>query len=49
MCSNLREQAEKDFAGARGKALSRRRVGAFPRKDRGSNRLLSFEEVMKGS
>jgi hypothetical protein len=42
--SNLRAQAEKDFASARRKALLRR-IGAFLRRDRGSNRLLSFEEA----
>ena len=41
---NLHEQAEKDFAGARKKALLRR-IGSFLRRDPDSNRLLSFEEV----
>jgi hypothetical protein len=44
---NLHDQAEKDFAGARRKA-SLRRMGAFVRRDPGSNRLLSFEEVSRG-
>ena len=37
-------QADKDFTRARRKAFLRR-VGAFLRRDPGSNRLLSFEEV----
>jgi hypothetical protein len=45
--SNLSAQAEKDFASARRKALLRR-IGAFLRRDRGSNRLLSFEEAARG-
>lgn len=44
--SNLREQAEKDFASARRKAVLRR-IGAFLRRDRDSNRLLSFEEARR--
>ena len=44
---NLHEQAEKDFARAHRKA-SLRRMGALLRRDAGSNRLLSFEEVSSG-
>lgn len=40
------EQADADFSRARRKAFLRR-VGAFLRKDPGSNLLLSFEEVKK--
>ena len=47
LSSNLSAQAEKDFASARRKALLRR-IGAFLRRDRGSNRLLSFEEAARG-
>jgi hypothetical protein len=41
---DLNEQADKDFSRARRKAFVRR-IGAFLRKDPGSNRLLSFDEV----
>ena len=41
---NLNEQAEKDFSSARRKAFLRR-VGAYLRRDPGSNQLLSFDEV----
>jgi hypothetical protein len=44
--SNLHGQAEKDFAGARRKAFLRR-IRALLRRDPGSNRLLSFEEVSR--
>jgi hypothetical protein len=43
-CSNPHERAGRDFAGARRKAFLRR-VGAFLRRDPGSNELLSFEQV----
>jgi len=41
---DLNEQADRDFSRARRKAFLRR-VGAYLRKDPGSNQLLSFEEV----
>jgi hypothetical protein len=41
---NLNEQADRDFSRARRRAFVRR-LGAFLRKDPGSNQLLSFEEV----
>jgi hypothetical protein len=39
-----RQEAAEEFAGARKKALLRR-IGAFVRRDPGSNRLLSFDEA----
>lgn len=41
---DLNEQADKDFSSARRKAFLRR-VGAYLRRDPGSNQLLSFDEV----
>jgi hypothetical protein len=41
---DLGEQADKDFSRARRRAFLRR-IGAFLRKDPGSNQLLSFDEV----
>ncbi len=41
---DLNEQADKDFSNARRKAFLRR-VGAYLRRDPGSNQLLSFDEV----
>ncbi len=41
---NLHEQSERDFSRARRKAFLRR-IGAYLRRDPGSNQLLSFEEV----
>lgn len=41
---DLREQADRDFSRARRKAFLRR-VGAYLRRDPGSNQLLSFDEV----
>lgn len=41
---DLHEQSERDFSRARRKAFLRR-VGAYLRRDPGSNQLLSFEEV----
>ncbi|MBA3950704.1 MAG: chromosome partitioning protein ParB, partial [Rubrobacter sp.] len=38
------EQSDRDFSRARRKAFLRR-VGAYLRRDPGSNQLLSFEEV----
>ena len=41
---DLNEQADRDFSSARRKAFLRR-VGAYLRRDPGSNQLLSFDEV----
>ncbi len=41
---DLHEQSERDFSRARRKAFLRR-IGAYLRRDPGSNQLLSFEEV----
>lgn len=41
---NLNEQSDRDFSKARRKAFLRR-VGAYLRRDPGSNQLLSFDEV----
>ena len=43
---NMNEQVDADFSKARRKAFLRR-VGAYLRKDPGSNQLLSFDEVKK--
>ena len=43
---NLHEQSERDFSRARRKAFLRR-IGAYLRRDPGSNQLLAFEEVRR--
>jgi hypothetical protein len=43
---DLHEQSDRDFSRARRKAFVRR-IGAYLRRDPGSNQLLSFEEVKK--